>query len=193
MRIQLQPETFIVSALKGNESAGFSVHSATSTLVAKTQILADEMTGVSALRPYFKLRMNGGTEEVITVVRFQYWKDDQVIYPVRQDQSSPMDRRFWGTILFQPTDVLDLRPYQGRGRLIGDWNVTCDIAFFARRLYSTFLPESFNAVKNGLRFQRLAEFEFKVIRHGVEIELTATGRLVRSRDQINTTYTLNDL
>ncbi len=193
MRIQIQPKTFIVSALSGNESVGFSVHPATNILVAKTQISIDDMQGVAAIRPYLKLAMTGGTEDVITVVRFQYWKDGRVIYPLRPDQSPPMDRRFWGTSVFQPGDVLDMRPYQRGDRLVGEWNVTADIAFFARRLFQTFLPKSFNAVKSGLRFQRLVGFKFEVVSNETSIELTSTGRLTVDRDQVNTTYTLNDL
>ena len=84
MRIQIRPRTFIVSALRGSESVGFSVHPATNILVAKTQISIDDMRGVVALRPYLKLEMTGGTENVMTVVRFQYWKDGAVVYPTRR-------------------------------------------------------------------------------------------------------------
>ena len=193
MRIQIRPRTFIVSALRGSESVGFSVHPATNILVAKTQISIDDMRGVVALRPYLKLEMTGGTENVMTVVRFQYWKDGAVVYPTRSNPPPPIDRRFWGATIFQPTDVIDLRPYQRGDRLVGEWNVTADIAFFARRLYQTFSPQSFNGVKKGLRYQRLAEFKFEVATNETQIELTATGRLIRPRDEISTTYTLDDL
>lgn len=188
MEIQIQPKTFLVSALKGSQSVGFSVHSATSTLVARTQISIDEMVGVVALRPYLKLVMTGGTEKIMSVIRFQTTKDGAVIPP-----TSVLDRRFWGELVLQPTDVVDLRPYQTRDRMLGEWNITADIAFFATGLYQTFAPGSFEAVKKGLRYQHLADFKFEVVSNETTIELTATGRLTVDRDEINTTYTLSDL
>lgn len=187
MEIQIQPKTFLVSALTGSQSVGFSAHPATRTLVARTQISIDEMAGVDALRPYLKLVLTGGKEYVMTVVRFQTKKDDRVIHTVA------LDRRFWGELVLQPAEVPDIRPYQARNRMLGDWNVTADIAFFATRLYASFSPESFDGVKKGLRFQHLADFKFEVVSNETTIELTATGRLTMDRDEINTTYTLADL
>lgn len=187
MEIQIQPKTFLISALSGSQAVGFSVHPATRTLVARTQIPIEEMAGVSTVRPYLQLVLNGGSESIVTVVRFQTIKDDVVIHKVA------MDRRFWGELVLQPTEVPDLRSYQAQKRWIGNWNVTADIAFFSTRLYQSVAPASFEAIKNGLRFQRLVEFKFEVVSNETTIELTATGRLAVDRDEINTTYTLNDL
>lgn len=187
MQIQIQPKVFLVSALKRNDSSGFSVHPATNTLIAKTQIPINGMQGVVALRPYLKLEMTGGTESVVSVIRFQTIKDGRVIH------TTALDRRFWGELILQPVDVPDLSPYRARDRMLGNWNVSVDIGFFAKKQYQLFAPPDFKGIKQALRFQHLLDFKFEVVSNETSIELTATGRLTVDRDEIRTTYTLDDL
>lgn len=188
MKVDIKPETFLVSALVESGTNSFAVDSRiTGMLLKQTQIPIDEMREVALLRPYLKLVLAGGSERMIVAVRFRSQKSQEVIHNLI------FDRKYLNSLSFNPIDVPDLRPYQSRNRLLGNWFVAVDVALFATKTLSQIKPSSYQGFLAGLRYQELANFNFEIVRTSVGIELTATGRMTRPRRETGTTYTINDL
>jgi hypothetical protein len=188
MKVDIRPETFVVSALSGSESDGFTVDTqASNTLLRQTQIPIDSMREVALLRPYLKLALTGGTEKMIVAVRFRCQKNQDVIH------SLIVGRKYLESIILNPLDVADLRPYQSRNRLLGNWRIVVEVALLGTKTLAQIAPSSYEVFLAGLRYQELAVFDFEIVRNSDGIELTATGRMTRPRRDTGTTYTINDL
>ena len=187
MKIQIRPQ-FVLSAMRGSEQAGFQVDGEATTLLASQAVIPiDNFRNISALKPYIKIDFTGGADSLIVAVRFQCRKDERVIH------SFIVDRRFNEQLVLQPQDIPDLRPYQSRNRMLGDWKITIDISFFAKRLLSQISQSSYLALLSSLRYQEVVGFDFKIVRTQMDIELTPTGRMVEPRRETNTVYTIDDL
>lgn len=188
MKVQIRPSTFVVSAIRGDESVGFSVDSAVTALLAtNARVPIDQMKRIVVLKPYVKIRFSGGEETLMVSARFQCFKGNQIIH------TTIVDRRYTDQMVFEPEDLPDIRPFQARSRMIGDWSLTVEIALFAARLLKQISPSSYPAFLSGLRYQIVTTYGFKVIRDESDIELTTTGRMVEPRRETDTVYTINDL
>lgn len=188
MKVDIRPDTFVVSAMSGSEVDGFRVNTqASSMLMRQTQIPIDELREVALLRPYLKLALKGGTEKMIVGVRFRCFKNQDVIH------SLVFGRKYLDSIILNPLDVPDLRPYQSRNRLLGSWRVVVEVALLGTKTLAQISPSSYDNFLAGLRYQEMAVFDFEIVRNTSGIELTATGRMTRPRRDTGTTYTINDL
>lgn len=188
MKVQVQPQTFLVSCMSGNQTAGFRIESgATALLLAQVQIQLDRFQHISALRPYLKLGVVGGNEDVCVFVRFRCFREADLIY------STVMDHRLFDSIIFDPDEAVDLRPYQRGNRLIGNWKITAETALVPYSVLAGLNEESFRGFRTALPYRTLHSWpiEFFVPRTGVEI--TPMGRLAEDFRDTGASFDVDDL
>lgn len=193
MNVNVRPEAFLVTALTGSESAGFSVENqATTLLVTQTQIPLEKFQSVSLLRPYLSLILKGGSEKALIVVRFRTFRENRVIH------SLVMEHRYFERVVFNPEIqaedgsvlVADIKPH--RRSMVGNWRVTAEVNVLPYSLLSHLGPDSTRPWLEAQSFHEMAAWGFEIVESAPGIALTATGRMVEDRRDTGRTFSIND-